>query len=237
MLKISNLLATIQNNLILNNLNLEIEPGKLHIIMGPNGSGKSTLARILASDPEVKITSGSIFFGNKDITKLNPEEKFNLGIFVAFQNPTEVPGVNFASFLRLAYNKKFNANLSPIAFKKIAEEKLCQVGLLPNFLDRNLNDGLSGGEKKKGEILQLLLFNPKFAILDEIDSGLDIDSTKKIFKIISSLKDMGIVVITHNVGILSYLNPDFVHQMQNGAIIKSAGAEIITRIKNEGYGK
>ncbi|PIS23095.1 Fe-S cluster assembly ATPase SufC [candidate division WWE3 bacterium CG08_land_8_20_14_0_20_40_13] len=243
MLEIKNLFCSINNKEILKGVDFTINPGETHIIMGPNGSGKSTLASALSGKPGVILTSGSISIDGVDITKENPTKRANLGLFLAFQYPMEIPGVSLSNALRLAYNNKTyptDQKLSPVKFRKYLKEKAEILGISDSFLERNLNEGASGGEKKKSEILQMLVLSPKYVILDEVDSGLDVDALKKVFgaiRDIGDVGDIGIVVITHYQRILKYITPDFVHIMVEGKIVKSGGSDLVQQIEEGGYQK
>jgi Fe-S cluster assembly ATP-binding protein len=240
-LDIQNLEASIDNKKILNNLNLTINEKEIHVIMGPNGSGKSTLSKIIAGHPSYLVEKGKINFLDKDLLILSPEERSHEGIFLAFQYPIEISGVTNYDFLRLAYNEKQKylkkPEVTPLEFMSIVETSLKQLRIPLEFLNRDLNQGFSGGEKKRNEILQMLLLNPDLVILDELDSGLDIDAIKIICETI--IKNLGLktslIVITHYPRILNYLQPDFVHIMRNGKIIKTGNFELIQTIENEGY--
>ncbi|KXK26137.1 MAG: Vegetative protein [candidate division WS6 bacterium OLB20] len=214
MLRIENLHAGVDGSEILKGVDLTVQSGELHILMGPNGSGKSTLAKALSGHPFVEITQGTISLDDADLTAAEPDERSRAGIFMAFQYPTEVPGVNFSNFLRLAYNARQpeGEKLPVFKFRKLLREKAALLDIDDSFFDRNLNEGLSGGEKKKSEILQLAVLEPKIAILDETDSGLDVDALKTVFQGVTRLreayKDMSILVITHYQRIFDYINPD-----------------------------
>lgn len=241
MLEVKNLQVSINDNEILKNLNLTIYPGEIHAIMGPNGSGKSTFSKVLAGHPAYTITNGEITFKGSDILKLEPEERSHLGIFLAFQYPIEIPGVTNEDFLRLAYNAKqtfCNQPLvDPLEFLNIIHEKLDLINMSPLFLSRNINEGFSGGEKKRNEILQMILLNAELAILDETDSGLDIDALKTISLGINNFMNSSksIVLITHYQRLLDYIKPTYVHVMQNGKIIKTGSAELAKELEKKGY--
>lgn len=241
MLKIENLHAEVDGSEILKGINLEAEAGTLHILMGPNGSGKSTLAKTLAGHPFVEVTQGNIELDNEDITDAEPDERSLAGIFMAFQYPTEVPGVNFSNFLRMAYNARQDEDnkLPVFKFRKLLREKAELLEMDDSFLDRNLNEGLSGGEKKKSEILQLAVLEPKLAILDETDSGLDVDALRTVFEGVNKLRKaypkMTILVITHYQRIFDYIKPDMVHVIREGVISESGGMDIAERIEKQGY--
>jgi Fe-S cluster assembly ATP-binding protein len=246
-LKIENLHAKIVNEneqeekKILDGLNLEINAGETHAIMGPNGSGKSTLSKVLAGHPSYEITAGSIEFMGKNLIDMEADERANAGLFLAFQYPLEIPGVNNLNFLRMAYNSKqkyLNQNeMDPLDFDDFIEEKIKILQMDTKFLDRNLNEGFSGGEKKKNEILQLLTLNPSLAILDETDSGLDIDALRIVANGINTYKNSNnaVLMITHYQRLLDYVKPDFVHVLAKGKIIRSGGAELALELEQEGY--
>jgi len=241
LLEIKNLQVAINDNEILKNLNLKINKGEIHAIMGPNGSGKSTFSKVLAGHPTYSILNGNIIFKGLSILNLKPEERSHLGIFLAFQYPIEIPGVSNEDFLRLAYNAKqrfYNKpELDPIEFMTIINEKLKLVNMSPLFLTRNLNEGFSGGEKKRNEILQMILLDSELSILDETDSGLDIDALKLISMGINNFmnKNKSIILITHYQRLLEYINPTYVHVMQNGKIIKTGSAQLAKELENKGY--
>lgn len=241
MLEIKNLKASIDDKEILKDLNLTINKGEIHAIMGTNGSGKSTLSKVLTGHPAYTVTSGTILFENQDITNLPPDERAQLGIFLAFQYPVEIPGVSNEEFLRIAYNirqkhKKLE-EINPIQFFDIVKPKLDLSGVSVEFLNRNINEGFSGGEKKRNEILQMCVLDPKLAILDETDSGLDIDALKTVSNGINNFmtKDKSLIMITHYQRLLDYVKPDFVHIMYNGKIIKTGDASLAFTLENEGY--
>ena len=240
-LEIKDLQATINTNEILKNLNLKVHPGEIHAIMGPNGSGKSTFSKVLAGHPAYQVIDGQIFFKGINILNLDPEERSHLGIFLAFQYPIEIPGVSNEDFLRLAYNarQKFKdqPEVDPLEFLMIINEKLELVDMSPTFLSRNVNEGFSGGEKKRNEILQMILLDSELSILDETDSGLDIDALKIISKGINTFmsSDKSIILITHYQRLLDYIKPDYVHVMQNGKIIKTGTADLAKELEIKGY--
>ena len=240
-LEVKNLKASINENEILKSLDLKIYKGEIHAIMGPNGSGKSTLSKVLAGHPAYEVLEGEILFKGKDISTLDPEERSHLGIFLAFQYPIEIPGVSNEDFLRLAYNSKqkfkHQREVDPLEFLTIINEKLKLVDMSPIFLSRNVNEGFSGGEKKRNEILQMILLDSELSILDETDSGLDIDALKIISKGINTFmgEDKAIILITHYQRLLDYVKPDYVHVMQNGKIIKTGSSELAKELELKGY--
>nr|QXM18096.1 Iron-sulfur cluster formation ABC transporter ATP-binding subunit [Chaetoceros curvisetus] len=240
-LEIKDLKASINNNEILKNLNLKVNRGEIHAIMGPNGSGKSTFSKVLAGHPAYKVLSGNILFNGNDILELDPEDRSHLGIFLAFQYPIEIPGVSNEDFLRLAYNSKQKfknqPEVDPLEFLMIINEKLKLVDMSSTFLSRNVNEGFSGGEKKRNEILQMILLDSDLSILDETDSGLDIDALKIISNGINVFmtKEKAIILITHYQRLLDYIKPDFVHVMQNGKIIKTGSSELAKELEDKGY--
>jgi Fe-S cluster assembly ATP-binding protein len=241
LLEIKNLRVSINENEILKNLNLTINKGEIHAIMGPNGSGKSTFSKVLAGHPAYSVLNGDIFFKGLSILELEPEERSHLGIFLAFQYPIEIPGVSNEDFLRLAYNSKqkfYNKReIDPIEFLTVINEKLNEVNMSPLFLSRNVNEGFSGGEKKRNEILQMILLDSELSILDETDSGLDIDALKIISNGINKFMNpsKSIILITHYQRLLDYINPTYVHVMQDGKIIKTGSAELAKELESKGY--
>ena len=238
-LRIENLHAsTSEGKKILHGVNLSIASGKIHAVMGPNGSGKSTLAQILMGHPGYKITKGKIVLNGKNIAKMSPDKRAKMGLFLGFQYPVEVAGVNFAGFLRMAVNEKAskNSKVSPIAFRKDLSEKAKDMALTEDISTRFLNEGFSGGEKKKSEVLQLAILKPKFAILDEPDSGLDVDALKYISRTIANLDySLGLVLITHYQRILNYIKPDKVHILVKGKIVQTGNAKLAKDIEKKGY--
>lgn len=241
LLEIKNLHATINDTKILKGVNLKINEGEIHAIMGPNGSGKSTLSKILAGHPAYKITEGTVFFKGKNLLELEPEERSHLGLFLAFQYPLEISGVTNENFLRIAYNAKQKflglKEVDPLEFFEILNEKLKVVDMNPKFLERNVNEGFSGGEKKRNEILQLALLDSQLSILDETDSGLDIDALKSISNGINKLFEprKGVILITHYQRLLNYIEPDFVHVMRAGQIVKTGNFELSKELEDRGY--
>ena len=241
LLEVKDLEVSINENEILKKLNLTINKGEIHAIMGPNGSGKSTFSKVLTGHPAYSIKAGEIFFKGSSILDLEPEERSHLGIFLAFQYPIEIPGVSNEDFLRLAYNAKqkfYNKpEVDPLEFLAIINEKLSLVNMSPTFLSRNVNEGFSGGEKKRNEILQLILLDSELAILDETDSGLDIDALRVISNGINNFMNpsKSILLITHYQRLLDYIKPTYVHVMQNGRIVKTGSAELAKELENKGY--
>ena len=241
MLEVKNLHATINDIEILKGINLLVNAGEIHAIMGPNGSGKSTFSKVLAGHPSYEITSGEILYKGENICDIDPETRSHKGLFLAFQYPVEIPGVNNEDFLRLAYNSKQKAlkksELDPINFLQIIIKKLKVVNLDTTFLSRNVNEGFSGGEKKRNEILQFALLDSDLGILDEMDSGLDIDALRTISKAINQLKTekKSIILITHYKRLLEYIKPDYIHVMINGKIIKTADASFANLLEEKGY--
>jgi Fe-S cluster assembly ATP-binding protein len=241
MLKITNLHASAGEKEILKGISLEIKPGEVHAIMGPNGSGKSTLAQIIAGHPGYEVTGGSIEYSGEDLLELDAEERAQKGVFLAFQYPVEIPGVTNAYFLRAAYNEirksKGEDEVDPIEFLDIMEEKLKLVEMDASMMQRSVNAGFSGGEKKRNEILQMAVLAPKLAVLDETDSGLDIDALRIVAEGVNKLKrpDNATIVVTHYQRLLNYIVPDFVHVLAGGRIIKSGGKELAHELEAKGY--
>jgi Fe-S cluster assembly ATP-binding protein len=241
MLEIRNLAAGVDGREILKNLNLRINAGEVHAIMGPNGSGKSTLAQVLAGRGDYNVTGGSVSYLGKDLLGLKPEERARAGIFLAFQYPVEIPGVNSQVFLKAALNEcrkaRGESELDAIDFLALMKKKTKLLDLDPELLKRAVNEGFSGGEKKRNEILQMAVLEPKLAILDETDSGLDIDALRIVSEGVNKLKrpDNAALVITHYQRLLNYIVPDFVHVLVNGQIVKSGGKELALELEERGY--
>ena len=241
MMKIENLHAKIGEKEILKGIDLELFKGKVHAIMGPNGAGKSTLSKTIVGHPDVEVTEGKIIYKGKNIVEMEPEERALEGIFMSFQHPVEIPGVNNAYFLRTALNaKRKHQGLKPLnaaEFLKLLKAKIKELGMKEEMIHRSLNEGFSGGEKKLNEILQMEILEPDFVILDEIDSGLDIDALKKVSEAINNMRDENrtFMIITHYRKILDYIEPDYVHVLKNGKVLKTGGLEIVDALEKEGY--
>lgn len=243
MLKIENLQVNVSGGQsILQGINLEVKPGEIHAIMGPNGSGKSTLANVLSGREGYDITAGSVQFDNADLLALSPEDRAIRGIFLAFQYPVELPGVNNMYFLRSALNSlrraRGESEYDALDFMQMVKNKLRELDMDESFLQRAVNHGFSGGEKKRNEVLQMLVLEPKLVILDETDSGLDIDALQAVAKGVNSLRDpsRSFIVVTHYQRLLDFIVPDFVHVLANGRIIKSGGKELALTLEEKGYG-
>jgi Fe-S cluster assembly ATP-binding protein len=241
MLKISNLQARVESKEILRGINLEIKPGEIHAIMGPNGSGKSTLASVLAGREDYEVTAGTVEFNGKDLLDLAPEERAAEGIFLAFQYPVEIPGVTTINFLKTAINqiRKYHEKepLDAAQFLKLMKEKAKSVKIDDQLLRRSLNEGFSGGEKKRNEIFQMAMLEPTLGILDETDSGLDIDALKIVAEGVNQLRssDRSFIVVTHYQSLLDYIVPDFVHVLYKGRIVKSGTKELALELEEKGY--
>ncbi|MBB1192867.1 Fe-S cluster assembly ATPase SufC [Flavobacterium sp. SOK18b] len=241
MLSIKNLHASIGDKEILKGINLEVKAGEIHAIMGPNGAGKSTLSAIIAGNENYEVTQGEIFLDNEDISELAPEERAHKGVFLSFQYPVEIPGVSVTNFMRTAINETRKANgqeeMPANEMLKVIREKSELLEIDRKFLSRSLNEGFSGGEKKRNEIFQMAMLEPKLAILDETDSGLDIDALRIVANGVNKLKSdkNAIVVITHYQRLLDYIVPDFVHVLYNGKIVKSGGKELAHELEEKGY--
>lgn len=242
MLKITNLHARVEDKEILRGLDLEIRPGEVHAIMGPNGSGKSTLAGVLAGKPLYEVTEGEVLYNGKNLLEMDPEERAREGIFLAFQYPVEIPGVSNTYFLRAALNAIRKARgeeeLDPVSFLQLVRAKMKILHMDEELLKRPVNEGFSGGEKKRNEIFQMAVLEPKLCILDETDSGLDIDALRTVADGVNALRspDRGFLVITHYQRLLNYIIPDFVHILYDGRIVKSGGKELALELEEKGYG-
>jgi len=241
MLQINNLHAAIGDKEILKGINLRINPGEVHAIMGPNGSGKTTLSSVIAGREDFEVTEGEILLNNENISELAPEERAHKGIFMSFQYPVAIPGVTVTNFIKAAINAKRKAqgleDMPAAELLKMIREKAALLGMDRSFLSRSLNDGFSGGEKKRNEIFQMAMLEPKLAILDETDSGLDIDALKTVAEGVNKLKtkDNAVIVITHYQRLLDYIIPDFVHVLSDGKIVKTGGKELALELEAKGY--
>ena len=241
LLDVRGLCATVSGVEILKGIDFTVRTGEVHAIMGPNGSGKSTFAKLLAGHPAYTLTGGTVAFEGRNLLELAPEERARAGIFLGFQYPIEIPGVANSQFLRLAYNtlqaQRGKDELDPLEFDDFVREKMKLLEMNPDFLDRSVNEGFSGGEKKRNEILQMALLEPKLAILDETDSGLDIDALRVVAGGVNQLatKDNAIVLVTHYQRLLNYLVPDYVHVMDGGRIIKTGGKDLAVELEARGY--
>ena len=241
MLTIKNLHAIIEEQEILKGINLQVKPGEIHAVMGPNGSGKSTLASVLAGHPKFEVTRGSIEFKGQDLLEMEPEDRAREGLFLSFQYPVEIPGVSMVNFMRSALNEQRKyKNEDPISatdFLKLMRDKRQMLGMDSQLVGRSVNEGFSGGEKKKNEIFQMAMLNPLLSILDETDSGLDIDALRVVAAGVNKLqtKENATILITHYQRLLEYIKPDFVHVLNDGQIIKSGGADLALELENKGY--
>jgi Fe-S cluster assembly ATP-binding protein len=241
MLSIKNLYVSVEGQEILKGINLEVKPGEVHAIMGPNGSGKSTLANVLVGKEEFEVTEGEITYMGEDLLEKSPEDRAKEGIFLSFQYPVEIPGVPMVNFLKTSVNEhrkhRGEKELTAGEFLKLMREKMDMVEMHTQLTNRSVNEGFSGGEKKKNEILQMALLEPKLAILDETDSGLDIDALKTVAHGVNALKtkENSTIVITHYQRLLDYIIPDFVHVLYEGRIVKSAGKELAFELEDKGY--
>jgi len=250
MLEIKDLHVSTEGKAILKGISLSVQKGEIHAIMGPNGAGKSTLAKVLAGHPDYDVTKGEIWFLGQNLLEMEPEERSHLGLFMSFQYPVEIPGVSNVQFLHMAYNANQKARNEPELtlpdFEILLKEKMKMMEIRPEFLERNLNQGFSGGEKKRNEILQMAVLNPKFGILDETDSGLDIDAMRIVAKGVNELmnekgnnevgnSERGLILITHYQRLLDYIKPDFVHVMLDGKITLSGDASLAFKLEEKGY--
>ncbi len=242
MLSIKNLQAGIEGKAILKGINLEVKPGEVHAIMGPNGSGKSTLAHVLSGRPGYQVSGGQASLDDQDLLDLDPEERAALGVFLAFQYPVEIPGVNNTHFLQAALNgirkQRGEEELDPVAFLRLMREKLALVNMPNSLMKRQVNVGFSGGEKKRNEILQMAMLEPRLAILDETDSGLDIDALRIVAEGVNALRsaDRSFILVTHYQRLLDYIEPDYVHVLAKGRIVRSGGKELALELEDKGYG-
>jgi Fe-S cluster assembly ATP-binding protein len=241
LLEVRGLCATVNGTPILTGLDFTVKSGEVHAIMGPNGSGKSTFAKVLAGHTAYQITAGQMLFEGRNLLEMAPEARARAGIFLAFQYPIEIPGVGNSQFLRLAYNtlqaERGKDELDPLEFDDLVREKMGLLEMNPEFLDRSVNEGFSGGEKKRNEILQMALLEPKLAILDETDSGLDIDALRVVSKGVNHLasKDNAIVLVTHYQRLLNYIVPDYVHVMDGGRFVRTGGSALALELEERGY--
>ena len=241
MLEIKDLHAGVDGNEIVKGISLSVNKGEVHAIMGPNGSGKSTLAKILAGHPAYEATSGEIIFDGQNLLEMDAEERSLAGVFMGFQYPVEVPGVNNAEFLRMAHNarrvKAEEEEIDPLDFDELLSEKMKVLGMENKYKERNLNDGFSGGEKKKNEILQMAILEPKLSLLDETDSGLDIDALRIVSEGVNKLRNENnaLILITHYQRLLDYIKPDFVHVISQGKIVKSGDKALALELESQGY--
>lgn len=242
MLSVTNLDVAVNGGMILNELNLEVQAGEVHAIMGPNGSGKSTFANVLAGHPGYEVTAGSVIYEGQDLLQMDPEERARQGVFLAFQYPVEIPGVSNVYLLKAAVNEirkhRGECELDAVKFLKLVREKLKLVDMKEEFMHRSVNEGFSGGEKKRNEIFQMAMLEPKLAILDETDSGLDIDALKVVAQGVNELRDASrsIVMVTHYQRLLDYIVPDYVHVLAGGRVLKSGGKELALELEEHGYG-
>ena len=242
MLSVTNLDVAVNGDMILNELNLQVQAGEVHAIMGPNGSGKSTLANVLAGHPGYEVTAGSVIYEGQDLLQMDPEKRARQGVFLAFQYPVEIPGVSNVYMLKAAVNQirkhRGENELDAVKFLKLVREKMKLVEMKEEFLHRSVNEGFSGGEKKRNEIFQMAMLEPKLAILDETDSGLDIDALKVVAQGVNELRDASrsIVLVTHYQRLLDYIVPDYVHVLAGGGVLKSGGKELALELEEHGYG-
>jgi Fe-S cluster assembly ATP-binding protein len=241
MLEIKDLYATVGGGEILRGVSLRVRAGEIHAIMGPNGSGKSTLAQVIAGNDAYTVSSGSVLFDEQDLLSLEPEERARRGIFLGFQYPVEIPGVNNAYLLKTALNaRRKHAGLNEIdafEFLKLAKEKMATLDMDPKFLNRGVNEGFSGGEKKRNEILQMAILEPRLAVIDETDSGLDIDALRAVAEGVNALRspDRAIILVTHYQRLLDYIEPDFVHVLSNGRIVRTGDKSLALELEEKGY--
>ena len=239
LLKIKGLAVKVAGKEILKGVDLRVAAGEIHAIMGPNGSGKSTLAQVLAGNPSYLVDGGETTFDGRNIVDLQPEERAKLGIFLSFQYPLEIPGVSVASFLRMIFNKRLGETISPVKFRALLEEKMKLIDMKKEFSERYLNEGFSGGEKKRMEMLQMLILEPRLVILDEVDSGLDVDALTSVANGVNWFRrknpETAFIIITHYARILDHIEPDSVHIMHGGKIVKSGGLEVAQKLEEDGF--
>jgi Fe-S cluster assembly ATP-binding protein len=241
LLDINGLRANAGDREILKGIDLTVMPGEVHAVMGPNGSGKSTLAQVLAGNPAYEVTGGEVVYNGENLLELEPEERAQRGVFLAFQYPVEIPGVSNAYFLRAAYNEIRKARgeeeVDPLEFAELMDERLAMIGMDPSMLNRSVNTGFSGGEKKRNEILQMAVLQPRLGILDETDSGLDIDALRTVSDGVNRLRtdDRSFIVVTHYQRLLNYIVPDRVHVLAGGRIVRSGGKELALELEERGY--
>jgi Fe-S cluster assembly ATP-binding protein len=241
MIEINNLHVSTDGKPILKGFSLKVRPGEIHALMGPNGAGKSTLAKVLAGHPAYEVTAGEVLFDGKNLLEMEPEERAHAGLFMSFQYPVEIPGVSNIEFMRAAYNSirksRGETEVSKEDFEKLLDEKMALMEIKPEFKERNLNEGFSGGEKKRNEILQMAVLEPKLAILDETDSGLDIDAMRIVARGVNHLlsSKLGLILITHYQRLLDYIKPDFVHVILDGTIVQSGDSKLALELEEKGY--
>ncbi|NMC64250.1 MAG: Fe-S cluster assembly ATPase SufC [SAR324 cluster bacterium] len=240
LLEIKDLYASIESGQIIRGLSLDVRPGEIHAIMGPNGSGKSTLAKVLAGHPSYMVDSGEVLLNGENVLEMSPDERSKKGLFLAFQYPQEIPGVSILNFLRTAVNARLGKDMSVMEFRKLLYEKMDMLSMDRKFATRFVNDGFSGGEKKRNEILQMALLQPSLAVLDETDSGLDIDALRIVSQGVNKIMEEanpkpGVLVITHYNRILNYIQPDYVHVLYMGQIIKSGSSDLALELEERGY--
>ena len=238
--KIEDLRVAVDGKQILNGVNLTVNPGEVHALMGPNGSGKSTLANTLMGHPKYEVLAGRVLFQGEDLLSLPPDQRAKRGLFLAFQYPVAIPGVSLGNFLRATVKATQEKPVSALEFRRELTKKMGLLRMDPSFATRYLNEGFSGGEKKRAEVLQMAMLQPKLAVMDETDSGLDIDALRTVAEGVNTITrespEMGVLIITHYQRILDYIQPDFVHVLVNGRIVRSGGKELVERLEREGYG-
>jgi Fe-S cluster assembly ATP-binding protein len=238
--QIEGLKVAVEGKVILNGVDLEVGPGEVHALMGPNGSGKSTLANTLLGHPKYQVLEGRVQFGGEDVLALPPDQRAKRGLFLAFQYPVAIPGVSLGNFLRAAVKATQSEPVSALEFRRTLTRKMELLHIDPNFATRSLNEGFSGGEKKRAEVLQMAMLRPRLAIMDETDSGLDIDALRVVADGVNAITaenpQMGVLIITHYQRILNYIQPDFVHVLAHGRVVRSGGKELVEQLEREGYG-